>query len=92
MNNKEIIIDSLIKLKSEVKKRNLLSNAGVDLTNYENEYSLVSLNLISHILCGYLEFVTWWLYEDGTEIIIDKEKYDVESAEDFYEILIKMES
>ena len=91
---KKVIIDSLESIRIEFNKRNVLYEHGVDLTNYENEYQKISINLIILILGGFKDEVEWWIYEsvkkqyfikdeNGDEIIID-----VEKAEDFIEFIL----
>lgn len=97
---KDIIINSLERMKKEINKRDELFKHGVDLSNYENEYSSISLDLIIFLMgkteknISYKEEVEWWLYENVDKIYYitennEKLKCDVDSALDFINFLIE---
>lgn len=98
---KERLINALEKLKKEVETRKDVYKYGIDLANYENQYSVVALDLLVYdlfLMCKlsvYTEkeikdMVEWWLYERIEKIItVKKKKYNVEQAKDFINFLLK---
>lgn len=98
---KERLIKCLDLLKQEVNKRNKIYKYGVDLINYENNYSTVAIDLIVFSLFlmnkkrerseeVIKDQINWWLYEKVKKRYwINKKEYNVEKAKDFVEFLLK---
>ncbi len=65
----------LERIKKEHEKRNILYDHGVDLINYQNEYTTLLLESIVFEL-PFLsdEDLGWWLYEDVTKVYYMKDE------------------
>ena len=61
-----------------------IHECGVDLINYENEYFACLTDAINYIAGKDItEDVLWWLFESvEKKYWVDKEEFNVESAED----------
>lgn len=86
----QFYIAILNKLKKEVDRRNQLVKHGVDLTNYENEFTQCCIDLLAHAFTKRLtfeqakEYIEWWLFESVDKVIWDDNLvYDVNKAKDF---------
>lgn len=75
---KNILEECLIAIKKEQKKRNdILYQSGVDLINYENEYTDVAIKLLVFNITALSkkteaevkDWLEWWLFEDVPKII-----------------------
>lgn len=94
---KEVIIKSLDTLQSEVNKRNVLYELGVDLSNYENYFGNVCIDLLVHLLDGCRDEIEWWLYDGSKKAYYRKDEagneieYPVENAKDFLDFLLTYE-
>lgn len=98
--NKDIIIESLVKMKQEVNLRGFIYQHGVDLTNYENKYYEVSLELCSQILSElsnndkhttkyFKNEIEWWLFDTADKVItLDDEKFNVSPADKFVDFYL----
>lgn len=98
---RNLIIQSLEKMKREVEKRNVIYEHGVDLVNYENLYTDVCLDLLCHSLflmnkktlrteSMLRKEVEWWLWEDVEKYYkIGEVTYKVEKASDFVKFLLE---
>lgn len=101
MNARKRVCKCLKMMKEEVEKRHSLCEKGVYLTNFENLYTQVSLDLLTfniylinkkhekseEVIRDYLE---WWLYERvQKKIWINKKIYDVSTPEKLLNFLIK---
>lgn len=86
----KIITESLDSLKKEGDKRDEIYKHGVDLSNYENEYSIVAINLLVHMLGGYKDEVEWWLYENVDKVYFREglPDYNAENSTDFVNFLL----
>ncbi len=100
---KQKLIETLELLKQEVDKRNEIYKHGVDLSNYENicwkavvdlvAYSLSLMNKkVNYTEEELKEEVEWWLWERSKKevtIVKTKKVYNLESAKDFVNFLLK---
>jgi len=82
--------DILDRIKKEIDKRNVLYDHGVDLINYENEYTACLMDTLVYILDkkGIKEDIEWWLYEDGKDLWINDVKKDVTDSYEFLKIVM----
>ncbi len=95
---KNLLIKSLNDLKKEINKRDYLYKHGVDLTNYENGYREVALNLVAQMFKHYTGSIgdvrgdiEWWLYEKVDKVyFINKKKVSVKTAKQFIEVSRKL--
>jgi len=81
----------LDRIKKEIDKRNVLYDHGVDLINYENEYTTCLMDCLVHILDkkNIKEDIEWWLYEDvDKEMWINEIKYDVSDSYEFLKVVM----
>lgn len=95
------IINCLNLLKEETNKRLTIYNQGIDLINYENNYTKVALDLITFNLFlmnkktkkseeDIKEEIGWWLYEDvEKKYWVGKKEYDVKDAKDFIKFMLE---
>lgn len=80
--------DVLNRIKAESDKRMEIYKHGVDLINYENEYSTLVIDLIlKHLPFMKKDDLEWWLYEDVEKIYYfpDDLNIDLSKAVDFLE-------
>lgn len=86
-----ILETALIQLKTEHNKLfedkniyNKLRDYGIDLTNFENYYEILLINLVSRLSGKEKDEVEWWLYENVEKIYyLGEKEYNVEKAIDF---------
>jgi hypothetical protein len=94
MNDIEFCASILERIKKEVDKRNVLYDYGVDLINYENEYTSCLMDSLCFILnkikkMNWKEEIEWWLYEAVEKVIYYKDnKVSVETAQQLLNFLI----
>ena len=94
MKDIEFCASILERIKTEVDKRNVLYDYGVDLINYENEYTFCLMDSLCFILnkikkMNWKEEIEWWLYESVDKIIYYKDKkISVETAQQLLNFLI----
>ncbi len=94
---KNLLIKSLNDLKKEINKRDYLYKHG-NLTNYENGYREVALNLVAQMFKHYTGAIgdvrgdiEWWLYEKVDKVyFINKKKVSVKAAKQFIEVSRKL--
>jgi hypothetical protein len=93
---RQAIIDSLISIKSEIEKRNDIYKYGVDLCNYENQYQISLLNLLSILLNDdeKYDMISWWLFESVDKVLYDSKEEgkiinDLNKVEDFVDYMIE---
>ena len=92
---KQTIIETLTLIKSEIEKRNEIYKYGVDLCNYENQYQISLLKLLSVLLndSEKYDMIGWWLFEDVNKVLYDSKEEnkiinDLNKVEDFVEYMI----
>jgi hypothetical protein len=91
MNKIKFCANILNDIKNEINKRNIIYDYGVDLSNYENEYTICLMKCLVFILNkdNIKDDIEWWLYEDVDKIMwINDKKYNVQNSYDFLKTIM----